>query len=117
MTALLETRQVTKRFRSREALTKCTLSIPTGRVVGLVGPNGAGKSTLLNLSVGLLSPTEGSIEVYGAPPAGTPEQLGRLGFVAQDHPICPQLSVGEHLKLSAHLNPRCDHDLARRRIE
>ena len=37
----------------------CTLSVPDGRVVGLVGPNGAGKTTLLHLAVGLLTPTAG----------------------------------------------------------
>jgi ABC-2 type transport system ATP-binding protein len=117
MTALLETKDVTKRFRSRVALSECTLSIPTGRVVGLVGPNGAGKSTLLNLTVGLSYPTVGSLEVLGQVPTGTPDQLSRVGFVAQDHPICPSFTVGEHLKLGAHLNPSWDDDLARRRIK
>jgi ABC-2 type transport system ATP-binding protein len=117
VTALLETREVTKRYRSRVALSKCTLSIPTGRVVGLVGPNGAGKSTLLNLCVGLSRPNAGSIEVFGQVPSDAPEQLSRLGFVAQDHPICSNFTVGEHLKLGARLNPNWDDQLARNRVE
>jgi ABC-2 type transport system ATP-binding protein len=92
------------------------MSIPTGRVVGLVGPNGAGKSTLLNLAVGLSRPSEGSIEVFGQVPSDAPEQLSRLGFVAQDHPIVANLTVGDHLKLGAHLNPTWDDQLARRRL-
>jgi ABC-2 type transport system ATP-binding protein len=117
MTALIETRDVTKRFREREALSKCTLSIPTGKVVGLVGPNGAGKSTLLNLAVGLSSPSDGSIEVLGEVPSDSPAQLARIGFVAQDHPTCASLTVDEHLKLGKHLNPRWDNQLAKRRIK
>jgi len=116
MTALLEARDVSKRFRKREALSQCTLSIPTGKVVGLVGPNGAGKSTLLNLAVGLSRPSAGSIEVFGEAPSDSPAHLRRLGFVAQDHPICANLTVGEHLKLGAKLNPNWDAKLAHARI-
>jgi len=47
MTAVVEARGLGKRYRRRQALTDCTLSIPAGRVAGLVGPNGAGKTTLL----------------------------------------------------------------------
>jgi ABC-2 type transport system ATP-binding protein len=56
------------------------------------------------------------MEVLGQVPAGAPEQLSRLGFVAQDHPICSNFTVGEHLKLCAHLNPKFDEQLARHRI-
>jgi ABC-2 type transport system ATP-binding protein len=116
-TAVLETNALGKRYRRRWALTDCTLSIPAGRVVGLVGPNGAGKSTLLNLAVGLLDPTAGSIEVMGAPPASGPAQLSRVGFVAQDTPTYTGLTVADHLNLGAHLNPTWDAPYARSRID
>ncbi|MDQ1532167.1 MAG: type transport system ATP-binding protein [Microbacteriaceae bacterium] len=106
-----------KRYRRTWALSECTLQIPAGRVVGLVGPNGAGKSTLLNLAVGLLAPTTGSIEVLGGVPARDPDQLGRVGFVAQDTPTYGSLSVADHLRLGAHLNPRWDQAMADRRID
>src|SRR3984957_20126448 len=76
-----------KRYGRRWALRDCTLTIPAGKVVGLVGPNGAGKTTLLHLAVGLLAPTSGSIDVLGGRPAESPAQLGRVGFVAQDTPV------------------------------
>ena len=63
MTVALESRALTKRYGKRQALTDCELSIPAGRIAGLVGPNGAGKTTLLHLAVGLLAPTAGTIEV------------------------------------------------------
>jgi ABC-2 type transport system ATP-binding protein len=113
---VLRTEGLGKRYRRQWALTDCTLEIPSGRVVGLVGPNGAGKSTLLNLAVGLLSPSAGTIEVLGRRPGNDAQLLGQVGYVAQDTPTYAGLSVEDHLRLGAHLNPTWDDELARRRI-
>jgi ABC-2 type transport system ATP-binding protein len=117
MTAVIETSGLGKRYRRTWALRDCTLAIPEGRVVGLVGPNGAGKTTLLHLATGLLAPTAGTISVLGSPPAGTTGQLGRVGFVAQNTPVYARMTVADHLRLGAWLNPGWDEKLARRRIE
>jgi ABC-2 type transport system ATP-binding protein len=117
MSAVIEADGLGKRYRRQWALTDCTLSIPAGHVVGLVGPNGAGKTTLLNLAVGLLAPDAGTIEVLGGRPAADRAQLARVGFLAQDSPSYAGLSVADHLKLGAHLNPAWDAGLARRRVE
>src|SRR5215467_13658070 len=114
---VLESRGLGKRYRPRWALADCTLSVPAGHVVGLVGPNGAGKTTLLHLATGLIAPTSGAIEVLGGRPASSPAQLARVGFVAQDAPTYAGLSVADHLRLGAHLNPGWDAAAARHRIE
>jgi ABC-2 type transport system ATP-binding protein len=106
-----------KRYRRRWALSGCTLEIPAGRVVGLVGPNGAGKTTLLHLAAGLIAPTAGTLEVLGGRPGDGPAQLARVGFVAQDTPVYPGLSVAGHLSMGAFLNPAWDGGLAGRRVE
>ncbi|MCK9898242.1 ABC transporter ATP-binding protein [Frankia sp. AgB32] len=116
MTALLQTRGLGKRYRGRWALANCTLDVPAGRVVGLVGPNGAGKSTLLNTAVGTIPPTSGTIEVLGGRPGSGAAQLARVGFVAQGTPVYASLSVADHLRLGARLNPGWDDTLARDRI-
>src|SRR6516164_6664235 len=116
MTAVVEARGLGKRYRRRQALTDCTLSIPAGRVAGLVGPNGAGKTTLLHLATGLIAPTSGTIEVLGNRPASGPAQLTRVGFVAQDTPTYAALSVADHLRLGERMNPGWDAGLARDRI-
>jgi ABC-2 type transport system ATP-binding protein len=116
MTTVIEARGLGKRYRSRWALADCTLSVPAGSIVGLVGPNGAGKTTLLHLVTGLLAPTTGTIEVAGGRPADSRTQLARVGFVAQDAPVYAGLSVADHLRLGAHLNPRWDAGLATERI-
>ncbi len=117
MTAVLETEGLGKRYRRRWALRDCSLSIPEGKVVGLVGPNGAGKTTLLHLAVGLLTPTEGSVTVLGRTPAADPVQLARVGFVAQDTPTYARLTVAQHLRMGALLNPTWDEAVAAARIE
>jgi ABC-2 type transport system ATP-binding protein len=117
MTAVLHTEGLGKRYGRRWALQDCTLTIPAGKVIGLVGPNGAGKTTLLHLAVGLLAPTSGSVTVLGRRPADGPVQLGRVGFVAQETPTYAALSVAQHLRMGAWLNPSWDGALADRRIE
>jgi ABC-2 type transport system ATP-binding protein len=92
VTAVLEAKRLGKRYRRRWALRDCTLSIPEGHVVGIVGPNGAGKTTLPTLAAGLLTPSSGTIEVLGEPPANDAAQLGRVGFVAQGAPTYPALT-------------------------
>jgi ABC-2 type transport system ATP-binding protein len=117
VSAVLETEGLTKRYRGKTALSNCTINVPAGHVVGLVGPNGSGKSTLLNIASGILSPTTGSVRVLGAPPASSPTQLERVGFVAQDTPVCSGFSVRDHLRYGKHVNPKWDDELASRRIE
>ena len=117
MTAVIETAGLGKQYGRKWALRDCTLAVPGGHVVGLVGPNGAGKTTLLHLAVGLLAPTCGTVTVLGGAPASGPAQLARIGFVAQDTPVYTRVSVADHLRFGAWLNPGWDEDLARRRIE
>jgi ABC-2 type transport system ATP-binding protein len=116
MSGVIEAGGLGKRYRRTWALRDCTLTIPAGCVVGLVGPNGAGKTTLLQLATGLLKPTCGTIRVLGDPPAASPAQLARVGFVAQDTPVYARMRVADHLRMGAWLNPGWDDVLAQRRI-
>jgi ABC-2 type transport system ATP-binding protein len=114
---VIETHGLGRRYGRRWGLRDCTLSVPRGRVAGLVGPNGAGKTTLLHMAVGLLAPTVGDIVVLdGPPPRERPEQLRRIGFVAQDKPLYRGFRVAEMLDFGAALNPAWDRAWAVRRI-
>jgi ABC-2 type transport system ATP-binding protein len=113
---VLRARGLGKKYARHWALTGCTLDIPAGHVTGLVGPNGAGKSTLLGLAAGMIEPSSGAIEVCGGMPGSGPAQLAKVGFVAQNAPVYAGLTVEEHLRLGARLNPGWDDKLARDRI-
>jgi ABC-2 type transport system ATP-binding protein len=117
VTGVIAARGLGKQYRRRWALSECTLSIPPVHVVGLVGPNGAGKTTLLHLATGLMPPTTGTIDVLGTAPGLGAEELGRVGFVAQDTPTYATLSVADHLAMGAWLNPRWDAAFAAARLD
>jgi ABC-2 type transport system ATP-binding protein len=117
MIAALDTEALGKCYGRKWALRDCTLSIPAGKVVGLVGPNGAGKSTLLHLAVGLLEPSTGAIAVLGRRPASAPEELARVGFLPQDSPVYARLTVAQHLRMGAWLNPSWDAAFASSRVQ
>ncbi|MCU1622656.1 MAG: transporter related protein [Sphaerisporangium sp.] len=117
MTMAIEAFGVGRRYGRRWALTDCTLSIPAGRVVGLVGPNGAGKSTLLHLAVGLLEPSAGTISVLDQGARSGPSQLERIGFLAQDSPIYARLTVAQHVRMGQLLNRTWDAAFAASRIK
>ena len=66
--AILECRDLSKRFGKVQALDSVNLKIEAGRVIGLLGPNGSGKTTLIKLANGLLTPTSGEILIDGKAP-------------------------------------------------
>ena len=66
--AILECRDLSKRFGAVQALDTVSLAVEPGRVIGLLGPNGSGKTTLLKLANGLLTPTGGEILIDGRAP-------------------------------------------------
>jgi ABC-2 type transport system ATP-binding protein len=116
MNAAIQASALGKQYGRKWALRDCTLDIPQGAVAGLVGPNGAGKTTLLKLATGMLTPTQGTITVLGQRPAAGAAQLARVSFVAQNTPVYSQMTVADHLRLGAWLNPGWDDHLARQRI-
>ncbi len=59
MDAILEVRGLTKRYGATIALNNVSLTLPRGKIVGLLGPNGSGKTTMLKIVAGLLTPTSG----------------------------------------------------------
>jgi ABC-type multidrug transport system ATPase subunit len=79
------------------------LSVGEGELVVLVGPNGAGKSTLLRLVAGLLEPSEGTVEVDGAP-AGSLDARAATAWLPDNPVLYDDLSVNEHLEYVARLH-------------
>jgi ABC-2 type transport system ATP-binding protein len=75
------------------------LTVEAGQVVGLLGPNGAGKTTTMRMLLGLIAPTEGSIEVFGAPMRAGHPVLERVGALVEGPGLVPDLSGRDNLVL------------------
>ena len=98
MSALLETRGLTKTFGEFRALDGVDITVSTGELVCVIGPNGAGKTTLVNLLTGLLQPTSGDVLFMGKSIAGRgPVGLADAGLARsfQLIAIFPCLTVQE----------------------
>lgn len=79
--ALLELKEVTRRFGGITAVDRCSFKVEEGTITGLIGPNGAGKTTVFNLISGLLKPDSGMISFEGRELNGMkPHQIARLGI-------------------------------------
>ena len=65
MGELLQCKNLTKLYGTKKALENVSLSIPSGKIVGLLGPNGSGKTTLIKSIAGLLRTDAGVIQVDG----------------------------------------------------
>jgi ABC-2 type transport system ATP-binding protein len=65
---ILSTKNLTKTYGKKTALSQINIEIPRGRIIGLLGPNGSGKSTFIKLAAGLLVPTDGEITIAGEAP-------------------------------------------------
>lgn len=104
MTALLELKGVTKKFRGLEALSNINLSLEPGEIVGLIGPNGAGKTTLVNVITGVHAADAGSITFNGAPITHMRrDRIARLG-VARTFQVVqpfPAMTVLENVTAAA----------------
>ncbi|MCL4134911.1 UNVERIFIED_CONTAM: hypothetical protein GTU68_005270 [Idotea baltica] len=107
--AILQVRNVSKRFGGLQALNDVNLSVEEGTVHAIIGPNGAGKSTLLNCFVGRLTPDTGTVMFNGKSLLGImPHEINQagVGLVPEDRRIIPGLTVHENLELAQIVEPK-----------
>ena len=81
-TMLVEAKSVSFAYGRQAILEDVDLEVRAGEFVALVGPNGSGKSTLLRLLLGLLTPSRGTVRLFGVEPERVPDR-GRVGYVPQ----------------------------------
>jgi len=90
---------LTRRFGDFTAVNKLNLHVPKGSIYGFLGPNGCGKSTTLRMLTGLLSPSEGDIDVLGLRIPEQAEALRmKIGYMTQKFSLYEDLSVKENLQ-------------------
>src|SRR5215468_1103435 len=93
---MIEAQALTMRYGGRvTALDSLTVAVEPG-VIGLVGANGAGKSTLIKLMLGLLTPTEGAVRVFGMDPTTHGDAVrARVGYMPESDALPPDLPAAE----------------------
>lgn len=112
MPALIEARDLTKRYGSHLALDRANLTIEAGKIVGLIGPNGAGKTSALRAILGLTS-YEGQLTVLGREPFRDRTALmGDACFIADVAVLPNWLRVDQAIDFVAGVHPRFRRDRA-----
>src|SRR6516162_9123012 len=91
--ALLEIRNVTRRFGDFTAVDRVSLSIEAGEFFTLLGPSGCGKTTLLRMIAGFDLPDEGSISLNGTDLADRPPEARPVRTVFQSYALFPHMTV------------------------
>ena len=101
-----------------QALRKVAFSVSTGEIFGLLGPNGSGKTSLFRVLTTLLSPSAGSISVFGQSVARSPASVRRFaGVVFQSQSLDRKLTVIENLRHQGHLYGLSGSELRQRTAE
>lgn len=104
MTAIIETKQLTKVYGGTPAVKDVTFSVVQGEVIGFVGLNGAGKSTTINMLLGFQKPSDGEVYLFGEkvslPNAHKSHQ--RIGFATGDMSLFDGMTGAQYLAFVAH---------------
>jgi ABC-2 type transport system ATP-binding protein len=104
---VIEMKGLTRWFGTRCVCRDVSLSVPRGSVFALVGRNGAGKSTSIRMLLGLLQPSRGRSMLLGHDSQDLPPEVrARVGYLAENHPVYPRMTVGEHARFQARYYPR-----------
>ena len=99
---VIETKDLTRSFKSLTAVDGLNLALHRGEIIGLVGPDGSGKTTTIRMLCAIMDPTEGSARVAGFDTVAEPEQIKRrIGYMAQRFNLYGDLSVTENLDFFA----------------
>lgn len=111
----IETKALTRKFKSRTAVEHLDLSVRQGELLALLGTNGAGKTTAIRMLSGLLAPTSGDALLLGHSITGEPEEAKRLLNISpQETAVAPKLTVQENLEFIARLYGASKTDAARK---
>ncbi|WP_309068664.1 ABC transporter ATP-binding protein [Microbacterium sp.] len=117
MTAVIEVRNLTKRYKDKLALDDVSFDIEQDTIYGFLGRNGAGKTTAMSILTAQNFATSGSVRVFGEEPYENAHVLSRMCFVRESQKY-PDDSNARHALAAARLFfPRWDQDLADRLVD
>ena len=100
---MIEVSHLTKQYGRHLAVDDLSFTVEDGRIYGLLGPNGAGKSTIMNILTGYLAATSGQVTVAGHPLPEEAAAKACVGYLPEQPPLYPEMTVGEYLDFAAEL--------------
>ncbi len=101
---MIDVAGLSKSYGPVQALRGVSFHVDSGDIIGLLGPNGAGKTTMMKILTGYLQPTEGTVTVDDLDVLTQAEQVQqRIGYLPENAPLYPELSVQAYLKMIAEL--------------
>ena len=96
---VVSARGLTKRFDDFTAVDQVDFDVHPGEIFGFLGPNGSGKTTTIRMMLGLMRPTEGTVEVMGMPVDGDTSAIRpRVGYMSQRFSLYNDLTVLQNLQ-------------------
>lgn len=94
----IEAKNLSKNYGKQSAVQDLNFRLEQGEIVGFLGPNGAGKSTTIKMLLGLISPSDGSVQIDGKDPQDQAIELKKqIGYLAENNPLYPEMYVQEFL--------------------
>ncbi len=101
---MIEVKNLKKSYNEVKALSGVSFSVKPGEIIGLLGPNGAGKTTIMKILTGFLHPTAGEAKIGGFDVLqDTASVQAMIGYLPENAPLYPELTVQSHLKMMADL--------------
>ena len=101
---MIEVKDLVKRYGDHYAVDHLSFTVDDGQIFGFLGPNGAGKSTTMNIMTGYLAATEGDVVIEGHNVLDEPEEAKKcIGYLPEQPPLYPDMTVAEYLKFVAEL--------------
>lgn len=113
--AMIETRGLTRRFKSKTALDSLDLTIGRGGTHAIVGSNGAGKSTLFRILLGVITPSAGEAYLLGERSTElSPETRGKVGYVNEEHTLPEWMTTSEVTQFQKSFYPQWEEEIYHR---
>lgn len=117
MNAIIETRELSRRFGKHLAVKDLSMEVPTGSICALLGPNGAGKTTTIKMLMNMIRPSGGRSTVLGTDSTRLgPKEFSRIGYVSENQKLPGWMSVQDLIDYCQPMYPSWDKDFCRQLI-
>ena len=118
MSAVIQTRQLSRHFGRKEAVRNLTIEVPEGSIYAFLGPNGAGKTTTIKMLMNILAPSGGQAEVLGQ----STQTLGRtaftrIGYVSENQKMPDWMTVRQFIDYCRPMYPDWDEAFCQRLLQ